>query len=248
MVENRERLTVLASAGIQVGTGGANILAPSRSIGCKIDEVGGRLRMELRSLKRLKAGGRPQRFVIEVEPLQANQLRDRGDADPRRRRARRRSAARRRVRADPPRGSPPGRRACRERERRLASLGEMSAVLAHEIKNPLASLKGNAQLLARMLPGGGKAARQGRPRRRRGDAARAADQRPAAVSSAPGRSPGPRSTRPASCATPPRRCAAKLDPTAEDSQLIGLGRATIAVEAAAPPHGGHSTPGGSARS
>ena len=40
----------------------------------------------------------------------------------------------------------------RERERRLASLGEMSAVLAHEIKNPLASLKGNAQLLAAMLP------------------------------------------------------------------------------------------------
>src|SRR5258706_8664812 len=39
----------------------------------------------------------------------------------------------------------------RERERRLASLGEMSAVLAHEIKNPLASLKGNAQLLAQML-------------------------------------------------------------------------------------------------
>ena len=36
-------------------------------------------------------------------------------------------------------------------ERRLASLGEMSAVLAHEIRNPIASLKGNAQLLARML-------------------------------------------------------------------------------------------------
>jgi len=39
-----------------------------------------------------------------------------------------------------------------EHARRLASLGEMSAVLAHEIKNPLASLKGNAQLLAAMLP------------------------------------------------------------------------------------------------
>jgi len=44
----------------------------------------------------------------------------------------------------------------RERERRLASLGEMSAILAHEIKNPLASLKGNAQLLAAMLPVGEK--------------------------------------------------------------------------------------------
>ncbi len=43
-----------------------------------------------------------------------------------------------------------------EHERRLASLGEMSAVLAHEIKNPLASLKGNAQLLAQMLPEGEK--------------------------------------------------------------------------------------------
>jgi two-component system sensor histidine kinase HydH len=36
-------------------------------------------------------------------------------------------------------------------ERRLASLGEMSAVLAHEIRNPIASLKGNAQLLVKML-------------------------------------------------------------------------------------------------
>ncbi len=43
-----------------------------------------------------------------------------------------------------------------ERERRLASLGEMSAVLAHEIRNPLASLKGNAQLLAGLLPAGDK--------------------------------------------------------------------------------------------
>jgi len=38
-----------------------------------------------------------------------------------------------------------------ERDRRLAALGEMSAVLAHEIRNPLASLKGHAQLLAEKL-------------------------------------------------------------------------------------------------
>lgn len=34
------------------------------------------------------------------------------------------------------------------RDKQLAALGEMSAVLAHEIRNPLASLKGHAQLLA----------------------------------------------------------------------------------------------------
>jgi two-component system sensor histidine kinase HydH len=37
-------------------------------------------------------------------------------------------------------------------QKRLSQLGEMSAVLAHEIRNPLASLKGNAQLLAERLP------------------------------------------------------------------------------------------------
>jgi len=36
----------------------------------------------------------------------------------------------------------------RAREAHLARLGEMSAVLAHEIRNPLASLKGHAQLLS----------------------------------------------------------------------------------------------------
>jgi len=41
-----------------------------------------------------------------------------------------------------------------EEQRRLTLLGEMSAVLAHEIRNPLASLKGNAQLLAEKLAGG----------------------------------------------------------------------------------------------
>ena len=37
---------------------------------------------------------------------------------------------------------------------RLAALGTMSAVLAHEIKNPLAALKGNAQLLVEGLDEG----------------------------------------------------------------------------------------------
>lgn len=41
-----------------------------------------------------------------------------------------------------------------ERDRRLAALGQMSAVLAHEIRNPLASLKGHAQLLQEVLPEG----------------------------------------------------------------------------------------------
>ncbi|MHB1330084.1 MAG: sensor histidine kinase [Gemmatimonadales bacterium] len=39
-------------------------------------------------------------------------------------------------------------------DRRLAMLGRMSAVLAHEIRNPLASLKGHAQLLEERLEAG----------------------------------------------------------------------------------------------
>ncbi len=41
-----------------------------------------------------------------------------------------------------------------EHQRRLGALGEMSAVLAHEIRNPLASLKGHAQLLAERFAAG----------------------------------------------------------------------------------------------
>jgi two-component system sensor histidine kinase HydH len=41
-----------------------------------------------------------------------------------------------------------------EEQRRLTVLGEMSAVLAHEIRNPLASLKGHAQLLTERLAEG----------------------------------------------------------------------------------------------
>ncbi len=37
------------------------------------------------------------------------------------------------------------------RDRHLATLGEMSAVLGHELRNPLASLKGHAQLLVERL-------------------------------------------------------------------------------------------------
>jgi two-component system, NtrC family, sensor histidine kinase HydH len=41
-----------------------------------------------------------------------------------------------------------------EQQRHLALLGEMSAVLAHEIRNPLAALKGHAQLaIERLTPG-----------------------------------------------------------------------------------------------
>ncbi|HEY0195232.1 MAG TPA: HAMP domain-containing sensor histidine kinase [Kofleriaceae bacterium] len=151
-----ERLELVASAGSAVGTGRANPLARSRATGCKVDEVSGRLRMELRALRRLKAGGRPPRLMLEIEPVQANDLRDAGILTLAvgglaaiallgvafwliRREARRRAEA-----------------LVRERERRLASLGEMSAVLAHEIRNPLASLKGNAQLLAHLLPAGDK--------------------------------------------------------------------------------------------
>ena len=40
------------------------------------------------------------------------------------------------------------------RQQHLASLGEMSAVLAHEIRNPVAAAKGHAQLLAEQIPEG----------------------------------------------------------------------------------------------
>ncbi len=121
-----------------------------------IIEADGRLRLQARPFKRLRDGGRAWRVIIELEPVQAAALRDAvtltlgigalaaasllGVAIVLVRREARRNALERE----------------REHERRLASLGEMSAVLAHEIKNPLASLKGNAQLLASMLPAGEK--------------------------------------------------------------------------------------------
>lgn len=44
----------------------------------------------------------------------------------------------------------------KERQRQLASLGEMSSVLAHELRNPLAALKGHAQLLLEQLQAGSR--------------------------------------------------------------------------------------------
>ncbi|MBN2370113.1 MAG: two-component sensor histidine kinase [Vicinamibacteria bacterium] len=42
-----------------------------------------------------------------------------------------------------------------ERDRRLAALGEMAAVLSHELRNPLTSMIGHTQLLAESLAEGG---------------------------------------------------------------------------------------------
>jgi len=150
LLDNRGELS--AEAGRPVGRGLGEVITRGR----RLQEVGGRLRIQARSLRRLRDGGRVRRIVIELEPVQANELRDSaaltlgvgalaaasllGVAIVLVRREARRNAEERK----------------RERERRLASLGEMSAILAHEIKNPLASLKGNAQLLAAMLPAGEK--------------------------------------------------------------------------------------------
>ena len=125
----------------------------------EISQVGSRTRVEFPIPMRRTwpvEGPRTQVIALEFEPVEANDLRS----------ASRRTLAvggfaalvllvvaiaitRRELRRS-------AEAADREREKRLASLGEMSAVLAHEIKNPLASLKGNAQLLAAMLPAGEK--------------------------------------------------------------------------------------------
>jgi two-component system sensor histidine kinase HydH len=49
-----------------------------------------------------------------------------------------------------------------EQSRQLAALGEVSAVLAHQFRNPLAALKGHAQLLSGSLPDGAERVRADR--------------------------------------------------------------------------------------
>ncbi len=155
-------LAILDGRRIAVEAGESMIapIAPGRRAargGLQLHHAGGRTRIEVAAgLRRPWPTGRRWRIAVELESSQAASLRAaatrtlavgalaavvliaiavwlvRGEL---RRRAHERE---------------------RERERRLASLGEMSAVLAHEIRNPLASLKGNAQLLAASLPQGEK--------------------------------------------------------------------------------------------
>lgn len=58
------------------------------------------------------------------------------------------------------------------REQRLVALGSMSSVMAHELRNPLASLKGHAQLLAEDLEDAGDAKRHAKAERVVGEAER----------------------------------------------------------------------------
>ncbi len=143
---------ILAAAGTPLGQPAA------RGERSPVTRVGDRIRIEQRVMFRRGWGvGGRARIVLEVEPAEARALESAATRDLAIgaiaaltllgvaiaivRRELRRNAEER----------------AREHERRLASLGQMSAVLAHEIKNPLASLKGNAQLLASALPAGDKA-------------------------------------------------------------------------------------------
>jgi len=145
---------VVAAAGTPVA--GAPSVAYRAGPDPVITHVGGRLRLDAPTGPPYRKRG--ARLVIEVEPVMASELAE---------------AARNHLivtitlalgllglalwfwRL--------GRRADRleaqlARDRRLSALGEMSAVLGHEIRNPLASLKGHAQLVVERLDASARAA------------------------------------------------------------------------------------------
>jgi two-component system sensor histidine kinase HydH len=160
LIDNRAN--IIAEAGTPKGTPGPRVRTarterPRGLRNLEVIHVAGRLRVESPMYRRNRGSGPRMAWIaIEVEPSEGAELRAASDRTiligllaaltlfgvsiALVRRELRRQAEER----------------DRERERRLASLGEMSAVLAHEIKNPLASLKGNAQLLASSLPKGEK--------------------------------------------------------------------------------------------
>ncbi len=151
--EGLRYIAVFDARGHELAAAGTPVGGSARG---RLVHVDGRIRVEMRTpFRRTWATGqRPRAIVLEIEPIEADELRQSatwslalggiaavvllGVAI-----AIVRRDLRRRAEAE-----------AREREKRLAALGEMSAVLAHEIKNPLASLKGNAQLLASTLEEG----------------------------------------------------------------------------------------------
>jgi two-component system sensor histidine kinase HydH len=160
---------IARSAGTAIGTADPISDAPDGRRGPEITRVGSRVRAAIvrgprPPLPPREMGGepgspspqsgpeRPRGTIVEFEPVKANDLVRRAArlqafgvaaavvmmfaAAVSWRSSRRYDSAMRRL----------------EQERRLSLLGEMTAVLAHEIRNPLASLKGNAQLLSERLP------------------------------------------------------------------------------------------------
>ena len=70
MVEGKNR--IVAEVGDARGTGSAD----ATEADSRLEEVDGRLRILVRPFRRLRNGGRNWRVIIEVEPVQANQLHD----------------------------------------------------------------------------------------------------------------------------------------------------------------------------
>ncbi|TNF25695.1 MAG: two-component sensor histidine kinase [Deltaproteobacteria bacterium] len=141
---------LLATAGEPVAKGAPSPLPPGPPRAPAVMRVGDRVRIDAATMRpRRRAMGRMPgaRVIIEVEPVMAREL-----AETARNHLLVSAVAavlllilalffwRTGARADRA-------EAQLARDRRLAALGEMSAVLGHELRNPLASLKGHAQLV-----------------------------------------------------------------------------------------------------